>query len=91
MYYLAFSHYARTSHRPIMYLTAPANPTVLRQLDQFKQVWLIGPTVTMDVSTYLPGWNAVFSRGFPNSGSFTEMKRDNSRATSPSPWHPKTP
>jgi uncharacterized membrane protein len=91
MYYLAFSHYARTSHRPVMYLTAPANPAVLRQLNQFKRVWLVGPTVTMDVSTYLPGWTPVFSRGFPNSGSFTEMKRDNSRTTSPSPWHPKTP
>ena len=72
MYYLAFAHYARNSHRPIMYLNAPAGPATLRQLQRFKTVWLVGPT--RNPSSYLPGWTCVFSQGFPSSGSFTEMK-----------------
>jgi uncharacterized membrane protein len=73
MYYLAVAHYARDSHRPIMYLTGPADAAALRQLARLKRVWLVGPTAEYDVSMYLPGWQSVYSRGFFNCGSFTEM------------------
>ena len=88
MYYLGFDHYARNSHRPIMYLNAPADPAALRQLKGFKRVWLVGPTTEFDVSSYLPGWTPVSGRGFPGSGSFTEMTPKKNPTTSPSLSHP---
>jgi hypothetical protein len=90
MYYLGFAHYARNSHRPIMYLNAPADSAALRQLEGFKRVWMVGPTPELDLSTYLPGWRPVLSRGFPNCGSFTEMTPLENPTTSPAPWHPGT-
>jgi hypothetical protein len=91
MYYLGFAHYARNSHRPIMYLNGPADPAALAQLKGFKRVWLIGSTPESDLSIYLPGWHSVFSRGYHNCGSFTEMTPSENPTTSPSPSHPGTP
>ena len=91
MYYLAFAHYARSSHRPIMYLNAPADPAAQRQIEGFKKVWLVGPTMDSDLANYLPGWVPVFSRGYPGSGSFTEMTPKNNSATALPPSHPGIP
>jgi hypothetical protein len=85
MYYLDFAHYAPNSHRPIMYLNAPADSAAMRQLNGFEKVWLVGPSAEKDGSSYLPGWSVISSKGFPNSGSFAEMI-----PTSPSPSHPET-
>jgi hypothetical protein len=90
MYYLGFDHYARNSHRPIMYLNAPADSAALQQLKGFKRVWLIGPTAETNLSTYLPGWTQEMSRGFPNSGSFTEMTPSENLPIPPLPSHPET-
>jgi hypothetical protein len=73
MYYLAFSHYAENSRRPVMFLNSPADPPALGQLAKYPRAWLIGPEAGTDGAKYLPGWRATFSRGFPNSGSIAEM------------------
>jgi uncharacterized membrane protein len=86
MYYLGFAHYARDSHRPIMYLNAPADASALGQLKGFRKIWLVGPAAGTDGPNYLPGWTPIFSRWFPDSGSFAEMIPINS----PSPSHPET-
>jgi len=75
MYYLAVAHYARWSHRPIMFLTQPADAAAERQLSKFPKVWLIGPSAGQDGAIYLPGWSVLFNRGFPNSGSIAEMEK----------------
>ena len=75
MYYLAFAHYARDSHRPVMFLNSPADSAALDQLMKFQHVWLIGPNAGTDDSIYLPGWTSLFSRGYPNSGSIAELAR----------------
>jgi hypothetical protein len=85
IYYLAFSHYAPHSHRPIMYLNAPAQSEALRQISGFQRVWLVGPE-GINPSDFLPGWKATFVRGFPNSatiGSLVPEKSDTA-ATLPS-------
>lgn len=83
MYYLAFEHYVRNSHRPIMYLTGPADAAAPRQVHGYPKVWLVGPTE--DVSGYLPGWKPIFSQGFELSGSITEMVPKDISATVPAP------
>jgi uncharacterized membrane protein len=75
MYYLAVAHYAPNADRPVMFLDDPATPNAQRQLAKFSRIWLIGPNVVQDTSKYLPGWNSVFSRGFPNSGSIAELEK----------------
>lgn len=87
MFYLAFAHYARDSHRPIMYLNSPADPAALAQLAKFKKVWLVGPAAFVDGPAYLPGWAGVFARGYPASGSIAEMVPP----TSPKPSRPEPP
>jgi len=75
IFYLAFSHYAQNSHRPVMFLNQPADAGALEQLSKCPKAWLIGPTAGTDGPQYLSGWKATFSRGFPNSGSIAEMVR----------------
>src|SRR5208337_606983 len=81
MYYLAVAHYARSSHRPIMFLTRPADAAAERQLSKFPKVWLIGPSAGHDADVYLPGWHVSFNRGFPNSGSIAELEKAARRTT----------
>ncbi|MGD0767789.1 MAG: glycosyltransferase family 39 protein [Tepidisphaeraceae bacterium] len=81
MYYLAVAHYARSSHRPIMFLTQPADPAAERQLSKFRKIWLVGPSAGQDGADYLPGWSVLFNRGFPNSGSIAEMEKAGRRTT----------
>ena len=80
MYYLAVAHYARESHRPIMFLTQPADAAAERRLSKFPKLWLIGPNAGQDGPVYLPGWNVLFNRGFPNSGTFAEMEKNTAAA-----------
>ncbi|MGD0541481.1 MAG: glycosyltransferase family 39 protein [Tepidisphaeraceae bacterium] len=75
MYYLAFSHYAEDSRRPVMFLNGPADSRALEQLAKYPTVWLIGPSAGADGMKYLPGRKLTYSRGFPNSGSIAELVR----------------
>ncbi|HEX4053327.1 MAG TPA: glycosyltransferase family 39 protein [Tepidisphaeraceae bacterium] len=75
MYYLAFSHYAQDSQRPVMFLNEPADADALQALSKYPRVWLVGPEAAADGEKYLRGWKVKLSRWFPNSGSMAEMQR----------------
>jgi uncharacterized protein YciI len=83
MFYLAVAHYDRDSHRPIMFLTHPADAAALRQLSKFPRLWLVGPNAGQDGPKYLPGWTALFCRGFPNSGVIAELQKAAAPASVP--------
>lgn len=75
MYYLAFSHYAQNSRRPVMFLNGPADAAALETLAKYPRLWLVGPDAAADGKDYLRGWKVKLSKWFPNSGSMAEMER----------------
>jgi uncharacterized membrane protein len=75
MYYLAFSHYAPDSRRPVMFLKRPADAAALQQLAKFRVIWLVGPSAASDGRRHLPGWKVKLSHWSPNCGSVAEMVR----------------
>ena len=80
MYYLAFSHYAPNSQRPVMFLNGPADAKALNALAKYPRVWLVGPAAASDGPDYLRGWNVMLSRWFPNGGSLAELRKSPRKA-----------
>jgi hypothetical protein len=76
MTYLAFSHYVRDSHRPIMFLTQPANGQSLDLLAKYPRIWLIGPNAAGDYQTLLPGWKKTIATASPNTETICGLVPD---------------
>jgi len=55
-WYVDLKYYTPVSHHPWLILTAPADPSILRQLQSHPRLWLIGPHREIEGPDLLPGW-----------------------------------
>jgi 4-amino-4-deoxy-L-arabinose transferase-like glycosyltransferase len=79
--YMAMTHYAPTSRRPIMLLYAPADQAALDQLAGYSQLWIVLPGGSHRID-WLPGWEMLNSTGRPGAGFIARMARVTSQSPS---------
>jgi hypothetical protein len=74
-WYLAFTHYAPASHRPVMMLYDPADVDALAQLAQYPEVAFFGDAAQVDGPRWLPGWKPAGGEGIALAGWVQRMIR----------------
>ena len=67
-WYLAFTHYAPHSQRPVMLLYKPADADALKQLSAYPRVWLFGESSAADGPKWLPGFKSAGGQGISQAG-----------------------
>lgn len=59
IWYMGLTHYQPESNNPWLILRDPANPDLLRNMQTFRKVWIIGQYPARDGPRLLPGWKYI--------------------------------